>query len=222
MTEKLKTFRDYADAEDWEIQATLVEVSVEDLVTALRGTTPKIQARFMQAVSPRVAEVLRDELAESRPVSDTMQQDVRKRMLAVTNRARSHGPRPQRRDVPEMVEKLKQSLTRMPASDRTATRMAPALVSIARIARAEGLLSLEALVEQVDDGYLRMGIEMIVEGQEPAFVNQVLTQRMETLLVEHRRKMEMILEALLAVQQGANARAIQNLCDAHIAPQEAL
>jgi hypothetical protein len=32
----------------------------------------------------------------------------------------------------------------------------------------------------------------------------------------------MILQALLAVQQGANARAIQNLCDAHIAPQEAL
>ena len=56
-----------------------------------------------------------------------------------------------------------------PASDQIAT-----LVSLAEKARKEGLLALEAQVKDIDDPFLKRGLQMGIDGTDPEELRQVL------------------------------------------------
>ncbi|GAA3172474.1 flagellar motor protein [Blastococcus jejuensis] len=56
-----------------------------------------------------------------------------------------------------------------PVSDRIAT-----LVSLAEKARKEGLLALEAQVKQIDDPFLKRGLQMGIDGTDPEELRAVL------------------------------------------------
>ncbi len=56
-----------------------------------------------------------------------------------------------------------------PVSDRIAT-----LVSLAEKARKEGLLALEAQVKQIDDPFLKRGLQMGIDGTDPEELRTVL------------------------------------------------
>jgi chemotaxis protein MotA len=56
-----------------------------------------------------------------------------------------------------------------PVSDRIAT-----LVSLAEKARKEGLLALEAQVKDIDDPFLKRGLQMGIDGTDPEELRQVL------------------------------------------------
>ncbi|MDM5317686.1 flagellar motor stator protein MotA [Fictibacillus sp. b24] len=55
----------------------------------------------------------------------------------------------------------------------------------ATIARKEGLLALEPKAEEVDDPFLQQGIKMIVDGQPPEFIKDVLMKDLETMEDRH-------------------------------------
>ncbi|GGB65352.1 flagellar motor stator protein MotA [Fictibacillus barbaricus] len=55
----------------------------------------------------------------------------------------------------------------------------------ATIARKEGLLALEPRAEEVDDPFLQQGIKMIVDGQPPEFIKDVLMKDLETMEERH-------------------------------------
>ncbi|MDR7071222.1 flagellar motor stator protein MotA [Fictibacillus barbaricus] len=56
----------------------------------------------------------------------------------------------------------------------------------ATIARKEGLLALEPKAEEVDDPFLQQGIKMIVDGQPPEFIKDVLMKDLETMEERHQ------------------------------------
>ncbi|MCQ6266969.1 flagellar motor stator protein MotA [Fictibacillus sp. WQ 8-8] len=55
----------------------------------------------------------------------------------------------------------------------------------ATIARKEGLLALEPKSEEIDDPFLKQGIKMIVDGQSPEFIKDVLIKDLETMEERH-------------------------------------
>ncbi len=60
------------------------------------------------------------------------------------------------------------------------------VVSFAEKARRQGLLALEEEARQIDDGFLRKGIEMAVDGADPEEIRDILEQDVEAMKSRHR------------------------------------
>lgn len=59
------------------------------------------------------------------------------------------------------------------------------LVSFAERARREGLLALESDVDQVEDAFLRRGLQMVIDGLEPEIVEEILEIDTEAMKRRH-------------------------------------
>lgn len=59
------------------------------------------------------------------------------------------------------------------------------LVAFAERARREGLLALESDVDQVDDPFLRKGLQMVIDGLEPDVVEEILELDTEAMQRRH-------------------------------------
>lgn len=61
------------------------------------------------------------------------------------------------------------------------------IVKVADKARREGLLALESEAKKIDDPYLRQGIELVVDGTDPALVKSVLETQINYLSERHKK-----------------------------------
>ncbi|MFD2211724.1 flagellar motor stator protein MotA [Virgibacillus halophilus] len=52
--------------------------------------------------------------------------------------------------------------------------------------RREGLLSLEKQVNEIDDSFLRPGIQMVVDGQAPEFIKEVMLEKIDAMERRHQ------------------------------------
>ncbi len=59
------------------------------------------------------------------------------------------------------------------------------LLGFAETARKEGLLALESAAKEIDDSFLRKGIEMSVDGTDPEIVREVLETEIEATQSRH-------------------------------------
>ena len=60
------------------------------------------------------------------------------------------------------------------------------VVSFAEKARRQGLLALEEEARQIDDAFLRKGIEMAVDGADPEEIRDIMEQDLEAMKSRHR------------------------------------
>ncbi len=65
------------------------------------------------------------------------------------------------------------------------------LVKYAERARREGLLALEADVEQVKDPFIRHGLQMVIDGLEPDTVEEILEIEIESMQARHAKGIDM-------------------------------
>ena len=93
-------------------------------------------------------------------------------------------------------------------------------------ARTEGLLSIEDDLYQIDDLFLRRGLQFVVDGTDPEIINSILhnelesykqeralkikeeTLRMERDLADTIKKKKMMIAGVLSVQAGDNLRIL--------------
>ena len=59
------------------------------------------------------------------------------------------------------------------------------MVSFAEVARRDGILSLEAKMDEVNDEFIRQGIQMAVDGVDPELIEQVLENDLDNLMERH-------------------------------------
>ena len=59
------------------------------------------------------------------------------------------------------------------------------MVSFAEVARRDGILSLEAKLDEIDDKFIEQGIQMAVDGVDPELIEQVLENDLENLMERH-------------------------------------
>ncbi|MEF9934503.1 MAG: flagellar motor stator protein MotA [Clostridium sp.] len=60
------------------------------------------------------------------------------------------------------------------------------LVNMSKETRKNGLLSLEAAIENIDNKFMKSALEMIVDGTDPQYVREVLTDEIEYMEERHR------------------------------------
>ena len=60
------------------------------------------------------------------------------------------------------------------------------VVSFAEKARRQGLLALEEEARQIDDAFLRKGIEMAVDGTDPEEIREILENDLDAMKARHR------------------------------------
>ncbi|PIQ28630.1 motility protein A [bacterium (Candidatus Blackallbacteria) CG17_big_fil_post_rev_8_21_14_2_50_48_46] len=67
----------------------------------------------------------------------------------------------------------------------------PQLVRFAEKARREGLLSLEREVPNVQDEYLKQGLQLVADGTDPEIVKSIMTIQLEQQETRHERVIKM-------------------------------
>jgi chemotaxis protein MotA len=67
----------------------------------------------------------------------------------------------------------------------TVEELIPLFVDWANIARREGLLALEAKLEEINDSFLRNGLSMVIDGQTQEFIRDVMTEEIEAMEERH-------------------------------------
>jgi len=69
----------------------------------------------------------------------------------------------------------------------------------ATVSRREGLLSLESKAEEIEDEFLRNGMRMVIDGNDPEFIRDVLMENIAAMEERHRQG------ALIFTQAGTYA-----------------
>ena len=62
------------------------------------------------------------------------------------------------------------------------------IIDLANIARKEGLLQLETAADEIDDGFLKKGIMLIVDGTDQELVSSILETELECIEKRHNKK----------------------------------
>ncbi len=65
------------------------------------------------------------------------------------------------------------------------TKLIGDLVQYAEIARRDGILALENVIEGISDPFVVSGLQMAVDGTDPALVEQMLNSEMDSLAARH-------------------------------------
>lgn len=60
------------------------------------------------------------------------------------------------------------------------------LVSLAETARRDGLLALEGRVDEVDNNFIRLGIQMAVDGTRPEVIEDIMRTEIDAIATRHR------------------------------------
>ena len=60
------------------------------------------------------------------------------------------------------------------------------IVSLAETARRDGLLALEARVEEIEDKFIKLGVQMAVDGTRPEMIEDILRTEMEAVATRHK------------------------------------
>ena len=60
------------------------------------------------------------------------------------------------------------------------------LVNLAELARREGLLALEPRSDEIDDPFLRKGVRLMVDGNKPEVIEEILRADIDSMRLRHR------------------------------------
>ncbi|RME81769.1 MAG: motility protein A, partial [Zetaproteobacteria bacterium] len=66
------------------------------------------------------------------------------------------------------------------------------LVELAQVVRKDGLLSLEKHLASIENPFLKKGLQMAVDGQEPSVIEEVLFTEMEKINERHQQGADML------------------------------
>lgn len=95
-----------------------------------------------------------------------------------------------------------------------------AILICAKRARREGLLSLDEMISNAPEPPLlfRIGIQLVVDGNEPETIMEILSSLMDAEKLEGDDMIEakVIISGILGIQRGDNPRVICAKCAAHL------
>lgn len=66
------------------------------------------------------------------------------------------------------------------------------LVKYAEVARREGILSLENLIEEMQDPFIVRGVKMAVDGTDPELIREIMDSELEALMDRHTQGKKML------------------------------
>lgn len=70
--------------------------------------------------------------------------------------------------------------------EQNVSSLGPLFVKLAQKARREGLLALEDDLEEIEDPFLRNGLQMVIDGFEPDSIRDIMDTEIQTLIQRHQ------------------------------------
>ena len=214
------TFDDLARLTDREIQMVLREVDTKDLAVALEGANEELKGRMFDNMSERVGTLIREEVAfSSHAMRDV--EAIQLRIVETVMQLREAGqltwPRPAKktpRRKPKLgkaylaAKRATRTIVKRPLGDLSFDEINRMFVGLAEVARREGILALDKMIQGAGDEFLAEAVRLAVDGTEPELVQAILSTWMESLLHEQEVKYRKALEGIMSIQSGDNPRII--------------
>jgi chemotaxis protein MotA len=93
--------------------------------------------------------------------------------------------------LPEVMKIMKASMKAFKTDDYNPSVIVPIIVSYAKRARQEGLLSLESGLEDMDNSFLRGGMRLVIDGTASEEVRETMETELEYLEERHKRAQQL-------------------------------
>ena len=220
-------FEALAQFSDREAQVLMREVDQKDLIVALKGASDAVCAKFLGNMSRRVKTFIVEEMEYLGPMPAEEIEAVQLRIIAQIVQLRERDrvvewpPKPaaKKKVTPVKSKATKRELEQKARIDRTAQKrlaemsydeMHAVLFAMAETARREGILALDKFGDAAVDDYVKMAINLVVDGTEPALVADMMQTWMKSLLHEQQVKYQKVVEGMLSIQAGDNPRIVQH------------
>lgn len=95
--------------------------------------------------------------------------------------------------LPDVLRMVGSAMKILIAPSFDPTVPVPNMVEYAETSRREGLLSLEGIVDDVEDPFMRSGLRLIIDGTETDEVREIMETEMEYLAERHKRAQQLFL-----------------------------
>ncbi len=232
-------FAALVDFTDREIQVLLREVDQRDLVIALSSADEAVCDKILNHnMSERVRQFIKDEI---RFVGDLPYEQVDETQFRIVKQCVQLGekgrvvwpPKPLHKRTAKEKEAEKPSKTEREENEMllhlaqkkldelSYDELHQLFVGMAERARKEGILSLESVGDAAVDPFVKMAIDLVVDGTEPALIMDILETWTKSLMHEHERRYQdllhengvkytKVIEAMMAMQAGDNPRVIEH------------
>ena len=199
------TFDDLSKLTDREIQLMLREVATKDLAVALKGATKELKGRIFGNMSKRVRTMVREEMEFSDPIP---MRDVEDVQLSIVKTVRQL-QKPKLGKKYLATKRAIRTTIKRPLSELGSDEINRLFVGFAEIARREGIMTLENMVQSPGDKFLTTAVRLAVDGTEPELVQAILSTWMESLLHEQKVKYRKVLEGIKSIQSGDNPHIVE-------------
>ena len=208
--QEIVRFEDIARLTDREIQMILREVDTKDLAIALKGATPEMRDRIFSNVSERVTKIIKEEMEYTGPGVTGDVEENRARIVQTAQHYLQVGGPKLSEEYLSMKGKLKDRLRCISFSKLSFDEIAEVFSdNLAVVARTEGILALEEIIELIDEDLFQQGLRLVVDGVEPDLVQRMLEARIRTLLHQHETRYRMIIQGVISLQFGRDPRIIK-------------
>ena len=89
--------------------------------------------------------------------------------------------------LPDFLSGLKAGMKVFNAKLADPEEIIARLVKCADMARKDGILALESVVQQVDDEFLAQGLRLAIDGTDPDIIEKILSNKIEAMEQRHNR-----------------------------------
>lgn len=215
-------FDDLAELSDREIQMILREVDSKDMAFAMKGAGEKLKRRLFANMSERVGTLVREEMESFGSVPTRNVNEVQLRIMEMVKQLREAGqitwPRPAKRTLrrkPKLgrehlaLKREVKNAAKRPLSELSLDEINRMFGGLAEVARREGILALDSVVQGTRNEFLATAVRLAVDGTEPELIQAILGTWMESLQHEHGVKHRKVLEGIMSIQSGDSPRIVE-------------
>lgn len=215
-------FADLRQLSDEETQRLLREVDQADLLAAMSATDAPGRERFLSNMSARVRAYLEGEMAARSAQDPALAAQAQVKILQCAARLAELGqivwPKggegaPSCHDTPTsppatLAPDLRAALG-LPLEQLELADLRRVFAAMVELAHSQGILALEPFTGDMADPLFRRGLELVVDGIEPAVLAAFLDNWSESRLRQMRARLRSVAEGLVALQSGDSPQIIE-------------
>ena len=231
-------FEDMALLDNISLRRLLRELDTRDLIKALIGAGDRVKSAFTRNMSKRAVEYLEEDLISCRDAKTESIDESRANIINILRRMEENGEivicAADRCDAPadEEIEERPIVKDNKPTTDKgeetimkdyNLNKDIDLIVDLHIKAKGEGLLAIESDLPNLPCTFLKIGLQLIVDGTDPILVRKVLENTIEAgdFSKSDRLRRKIFMEGVCGIQEGMPTRVLKALLCSFIGEEEA-
>jgi hypothetical protein len=208
---------------DRAMQRLLAEIDASGVAHSLIGAETATRERVFRNMSKRAEEIIKETMDSLGAVAERQIEAAMANVLSVYRKLVDIGDVADvgitKTDSSESVEHAPpiKIIQEKGSSGFSTEDLMTLFPEISSKARDFGLLSLESDVEGIDDQIIKKGLQLVIDGTDPSYVESIMRSMLEKELQLMRTKYEAVIDSVMSVQQGDLPQLIGEKLEARLA-----